>query len=366
MEDDQLPQDEPAWSEGLRERKKRITRQLISDTATAMCLERGFDDVKVTEVADACGVSEKTVYNYFPTKESLLLDREADVAASIWRALGPASTAKSPVDGFRQLLAGHLDEMEATWASGGLTTLRRFAELIEATPSLRAAERDMADRLARTATEAIAEQAGVSPEDPEPQIAAAALMGLWTLQSEAIRRCAAEERSPAETREVAVDVVNRAARLVESGLWSFSAVVEGHASRQQFKVAADAAQQAGRQVAAAVRQARASWQQMQREAAKGEQQGPPSPLQGLAALLEQAEQAARAKREDRGQRGHHGRHDQQDEWKRAYREQQAIIRQAQRELQQRFRQAANQQWQDAAGRGRGRGGQSDGGPGGAG
>jgi AcrR family transcriptional regulator len=40
-----------------------------------MFMERGFDAVRVAEVAEACGVSEKTVFNYFPTKESLILDR---------------------------------------------------------------------------------------------------------------------------------------------------------------------------------------------------------------------------------------------------------------------------------------------------
>jgi len=43
--------------EGLRERKKRLTRQLISDTATTMFLERGFEEVRVAEVAAACNVS---------------------------------------------------------------------------------------------------------------------------------------------------------------------------------------------------------------------------------------------------------------------------------------------------------------------
>ena len=53
-----------AGGEGLRERKKRQLRQRLSDTATAMFLERGFDAVRVVEVAAACEVSEKTVYNY--------------------------------------------------------------------------------------------------------------------------------------------------------------------------------------------------------------------------------------------------------------------------------------------------------------
>lgn len=51
-------------AEGLRERKKAETRQRLSDTATRMFLDRGFDGVKVTEIAAACQVSEKTVYNY--------------------------------------------------------------------------------------------------------------------------------------------------------------------------------------------------------------------------------------------------------------------------------------------------------------
>src|SRR4030081_1866989 len=67
---------------GLRERKKRLIRQQGSDTATQMFLERGFDAVRVSEIAEACGVSEKTVFNYFPTKESLVLDRwDATMAA---------------------------------------------------------------------------------------------------------------------------------------------------------------------------------------------------------------------------------------------------------------------------------------------
>ena len=45
-------------------------RQQLSDTATDMFVQRGFDAVRVSEIAAACGVSEKTVSNYFRTKES--------------------------------------------------------------------------------------------------------------------------------------------------------------------------------------------------------------------------------------------------------------------------------------------------------
>ena len=77
---------------GLRERKKRLMRQQLSDTATRMFLDRGFAAVRVTEIAEACGVSEKTVFNYFPTKESLILDRLESTMVSVkpaWRSPAP-------------------------------------------------------------------------------------------------------------------------------------------------------------------------------------------------------------------------------------------------------------------------------------
>src|SRR6476660_8588687 len=57
---------------GLRERKKQATREQIARVAMQLFAKRGFDAVTVAEVADAAGVSEKTVFNYFPVKEDLV------------------------------------------------------------------------------------------------------------------------------------------------------------------------------------------------------------------------------------------------------------------------------------------------------
>ena len=320
------------WSEGLRERKKRLTRALISDTATAMFLERGFDDVKVADIADACGVSEKTVYNYFPTKESLLLDLEAELAASLWRTLGPDSRAGSPVAGMLELVEAQLEEIYRTWLAEGMELFRRFAELIDATPSLQTAQRDMSDRLERTAAEALAARTGVSPDDPEPRIAAASLVAMWRIYYDAIRRCSLEDRSADETRILVTEELRRAARVVESGLWWFGTLMEGRGSRQQFKTAGDAAQLAGRQVVAAIRQARAAWEQLQREG--GPDRGERDPMEGLSPFLEHA---ARWKREFPGLQDQWN-----GDWKQAYREQQARLREAQRELQRQFRRTNEQ------------------------
>src|ERR1700689_908802 len=127
-----------AGAEGLRERKKRLMRQQLSDTATQMFMERGFDAVRVTEIAEACGVSEKTVFNYFPTKESLILDRlEATMAALRG---GLADRGAAPVEAGLRILDGGLTAMTSWLADAddparAAAAMRRFGALIQASPS---------------------------------------------------------------------------------------------------------------------------------------------------------------------------------------------------------------------------------------
>ncbi|AEV85334.1 HTH-type transcriptional regulator tcmR [Actinoplanes sp. SE50] len=97
---------------GLRERKKRQTRELISGVATEMFVQRGFDLVTVAEVAAAAGVSEKTVFNYFPRKEDLFLDRLPELLALTTEAVRNRPEGTSVLAAFRGvvfdlLAAGH-------------------------------------------------------------------------------------------------------------------------------------------------------------------------------------------------------------------------------------------------------------------
>ena len=149
-------------AEGLRERKKRLMRQQLSDTATLMFLERGFDAVRVAEVAEACGVSEKTVFNYFPTKESLILDRLEATIASL--RTGLAEPGVTPVQAALRILDRELGAM-TSWlaaqedpARAG-ATIRRFGVLIQDTPSLRAFQSDTMDQFTAVAAEILADRA---------------------------------------------------------------------------------------------------------------------------------------------------------------------------------------------------------------
>jgi AcrR family transcriptional regulator len=257
-------------TEGLRERKKRLMRQLISDTATAMFLEGGFDSVKVSEVAAACDVSEKTVYNYFPTKESLVLDQEEAMIADIRRALGPDGSRISPIDAAVALISDGVRQIFDFWDEdsepANLAMMRRFSELFERTPSLRAAQQDMMQRLVEAAAQAMAARAGMDPEDPEPQIAADALIGLWRVQFRALKKYSDGTRPPYEVRDLVIAEVRRAARLIDTGLWSFGAAVQGTDGREQLVAAAESANEARKQVVIAIRQARRAWRQVMAEA----------------------------------------------------------------------------------------------------
>src|SRR3954470_7122520 len=154
-------------TEGLRERKKREMRRRLSDTAARLCLQHGFDAFRVADVAEACGVSEKTVFNYFPTKESLVLDQlEATMSAL---RTGLADSSVPPVQAALRILDAQLTAMTAGLAASDnpesvIADFRRFGELIGSTPSLRAYQSDTRDRFVAVAAELLAKHVGLSPD----------------------------------------------------------------------------------------------------------------------------------------------------------------------------------------------------------
>ncbi|WP_181275588.1 TetR/AcrR family transcriptional regulator [Brevibacterium oceani] len=65
----------PAPTEGLRERKKRERGQALRRAAIDLALEKGYHNVTVEDICERCGVSRRTFFNYYSSKEEALLGR---------------------------------------------------------------------------------------------------------------------------------------------------------------------------------------------------------------------------------------------------------------------------------------------------
>lgn len=169
---------------GLREQKKQQTRTALADAALALFAEHGFEQVTVAEVAASAGVSVNTAFNYFPTKEDLFFDRQAEVEGRLaaWVRERPRGT--SPAMAIR---AGVLRALADGDPTLGLSAeADGFWRIVEASPSLRARTREIAERAEATLAETLAGES--APGDPAPRLLAGALSGTFRAMAAEIRR----------------------------------------------------------------------------------------------------------------------------------------------------------------------------------
>lgn len=187
---------------GLRERKKQQTRRLIAEAARRLFSERGFEGVTVAEVAREAEVAEKTVFNYFPTKEDLFYSRLEAFEEEMLDAIRARKAGESVVAAFRGFLLrrrGVLD-LKGDEATKQLRTITR---VITESPALLAREREVFARYADSLSALIAEETGAAPGDVEPRVVANALLGVHRALIDLVReRTLAGGRAPAIGREV--------------------------------------------------------------------------------------------------------------------------------------------------------------------
>ncbi|MET9967172.1 TetR/AcrR family transcriptional regulator [Streptomyces sp. NPDC006356] len=190
-------------AEGLRERKKRETRQRISDIATGLFLEHGFLTVTIAEVAEAADVSVNTVYNYFPAKEDLFFDRSAGVVEQLSRWVRGRDEGESAA---RAVLRELRAEAEAVSPRLGLMAgYERFMRVIHDAPPLRSRLWSIQQEIHDHLTATLCEETGAADGDPLPGLIAGQIA--WTHQTVfvAVGREMLKGRNPDEvSREVLV------------------------------------------------------------------------------------------------------------------------------------------------------------------
>ncbi|MFF0289674.1 TetR/AcrR family transcriptional regulator [Streptomyces sp. NPDC005262] len=120
----------------LRERKKQLTYQAVSDAAIAMFLERGFDKVSVAEVAAAADISKPTLFRYFPAKEDLALHRFADHEDEAARVVAARGQDESPLDALRRHFLDGLERRDPVTGLCDHPQVLAFHRMLYGTPSL--------------------------------------------------------------------------------------------------------------------------------------------------------------------------------------------------------------------------------------
>ncbi|CAL9640409.1 TetR family transcriptional regulator [Streptomyces sp. Tu 3180] len=97
---------------GLRERKKRATRAALAEAAVRLAAEHGVEKVTVEAISAAAGVSVRTFFNYFDTRDDAFVVIDADTGARIRRAVLDAPAALSPLEALREAMVAELAEAE--------------------------------------------------------------------------------------------------------------------------------------------------------------------------------------------------------------------------------------------------------------
>jgi len=148
---------------GLRERKKTETRRAIGDAALALAVERGPAAVTVDDIAERAGVSARTVFNYFATKEEAILGLDPDRRRETLDQLEARPADEPPLTALREAMRDRTGTSAIAWR----TRARLASEHPQLYTAYLASFRSLEDSL----TVVIARRIGVDPAaDPYPRL----------------------------------------------------------------------------------------------------------------------------------------------------------------------------------------------------
>jgi AcrR family transcriptional regulator len=190
-------QAEPA-PEGLRERKKRLTREAIFAAAARLFTERGFENVTVAEIADAANISVKTLFSYVGAKEELLLSGQPTVLDDVVRAVRNRKLGQTPLVAAAQALLAAVDDPDAT------RSLEGFKHLISSGPAARTRVRALWEETESRLAEALSGRGDGPVEHASRRLTAAQIMVL-------VRTATSDEVADLITKSADTDKARREA-----------------------------------------------------------------------------------------------------------------------------------------------------------
>ncbi|MGW0896491.1 TetR/AcrR family transcriptional regulator [Streptomyces goshikiensis] len=165
---------------GLRERKKRRTRDALLRAALLMFVSQGYDKTTVDEITDAVDVSQRTFFRYFANKEEVAFAVQDLVESHFVAALRARPGSEGPLEAMRNAVLASWDTIgEAISEVVPVDLYMRTYRLIESTPALLAVHLRRSTELEERISLLIAAREGLDVDaDPRPRVAVAAFSGV--------------------------------------------------------------------------------------------------------------------------------------------------------------------------------------------
>lgn len=193
-----------------RTRKRLATRERISQAATRLFLEQGFDHVTVDDVADAADVGRMTVFNHFARKEDMFFDRDDEGREMLRAALRQRDTHTAPVETLR-LLAHQLVAERSSYLDFSARG-QAFVETVQASETLTARARAIRDELTELVAAELSESAGPGHSDLDAALAANLILATWTVAFTQSHRIFRETQDAENARAAFLAVIDKGSR----------------------------------------------------------------------------------------------------------------------------------------------------------
>ncbi|MEU9254246.1 TetR family transcriptional regulator [Streptomyces sp. NPDC048270] len=165
---------------GLRERKKRRTRDALLRTALLLFVSQGYERTTVDEITDTVHVSQRTFFRYFVNKEEVAFGVQDLVESHFLTALQARPDAEGPLEAMRGAVLAAWDTLDQALGEVVPVDLyMRGYRLIERTPALLAVHLRRSTGLEERISRLLAAREGLDADaDPRPRVAAAAFCGV--------------------------------------------------------------------------------------------------------------------------------------------------------------------------------------------
>ena len=198
-----------------RTRKRLATRQRISDIASRLFIERGFDQVTVDQIAEAADVARMTVFNHFSRKEDMFFDLDEEGREDLMAALERSDAGTSPIEALRLFAHSAFSEQRPYirfFEAGG----DRFLQTIQTSEALKARARAIRDELTNMLAIALVKAANrdyATPQpDPSANLAASLLVATWEVAFLEAHRIFSQSRDIQEANTAFLAIVDQGTR----------------------------------------------------------------------------------------------------------------------------------------------------------